>query len=121
MPVNNIFSGKDQQEATVRLEMIFTGVYEYLPTKIRQDENQMVVYSGSRVFASPYFTEEQKTTFSLASHHIEKVSEDESLVIDGNNVAFGPHKCQSLRKRQRYCWYQFFRGKSVGKRRWSSP
>ena len=47
--VNNIFSGKDQQEATVRLEMIFTGVYEYLPTKIRQDENQMVVYSGSRV------------------------------------------------------------------------
>ena len=91
VPVNNIFSGKDQQEATVRIETIFTDVYEYLPTKIRQDENQMVVYSGIRVFASPYFTEKQKTTFSLASHHIEKVSEDESLVINGNNVTFGPY------------------------------
>lgn len=75
----------------LHIEMIFTNVYEYLPKSIQQDENQLVVYTSARVFSSPYTTEKQITIISLASHHIEEVSEDNSFEINGDTVTYGPY------------------------------
>ena len=85
----NIAQAKTQLR--LHIEMIFTNVYEYLPKSIQQDENQLVVYTSARVFSSPYITEKQITTISLASHHIEEVSEDTNIEINGDTLTYGPY------------------------------
>jgi len=76
---------------TLKIHMVFADVYEYLPQSIQQDDNQLVVYSDTRIFPSPYLTEKQITIVTLSSHHIEEVSEDNNLSIDGDTVTYGPY------------------------------
>ncbi len=35
---------------TLKIHMVFADVYEYLPQSIQQDDNQLVVYSDTRIF-----------------------------------------------------------------------
>eukprot|EP01133_Synstelium_polycarpum_P001128 gene1128-1290_t len=62
------------------------------PTHIAQAEVQLVKYNDNTYFASPYDTDNQKTTIKLFSSKVESHSELAPSSLKGSTVTYGPYK-----------------------------
>jgi oligosaccharyltransferase complex subunit alpha (ribophorin I) len=76
----------------LKVEAVFTDMLEPYPAEITQSETQMVRFTDSHYFLSPYQTETQKTTVKLASSGIESFTKLMPHAAKGAAITFGPYK-----------------------------
>ena len=76
---------------TLKVEAIFTDMMEPYPAEITQGESQLVRFTDSHYFLSPYPTESQKTTVKLASSGIESFTKLAPHAAKGSTITFGPY------------------------------
>ena len=76
----------------LKVEAVFTDMLEPYPAEITQSETQMVRFTDSHYFLSPYQTETQKTTVKLASSGIESFTKLMPHAAKGSSITFGPYK-----------------------------
>ena len=77
---------------TLKVEAVFTDMLEPYPAEITQGETQLVRFTDSHYFLSPYPTESQKTTVKLASSGIESFTKLAPHAAKGSTITFGPYK-----------------------------
>ena len=75
-----------------KVEAIFTDMLEPYPREITQNDAQLVRFTDSHYFLSPYKTETQKTTINLASSGIESFTKLSPHSAMGAIITYGPYK-----------------------------
>lgn len=79
------------QTIRLTLKQHFTGRLVPLPVFISQGEPQLVVFSGSAVWVSPYDTTRQTTTVQLPSRRVEDYSVVEPTRQQRTTLVYGPY------------------------------
>jgi len=81
-----------ESNVALKVTAVFTDILVPYPAEIGQHDNQMVVFSNSHFFYSPYNTQSQKTTLKLSSSQIESYTKLEPQSVRGSTIVFGPYK-----------------------------
>ena len=92
---NNVtYYSVDIAEASTSFKIVavFTDSLIPYPAEIGQSDNQLVLYTDSHYFFSPYLTQTQKTTLKLSSSQVESITKLEPQTIRGSTATFGPYK-----------------------------
>lgn len=79
------------ESVTLTLLVIFTTTQKPFPEQIQQADNQLVLWQDSKVFFSPYATENQNTIIKLASSQVESYTKKGGKVR-GDEVAYSDVK-----------------------------
>jgi oligosaccharyltransferase complex subunit alpha (ribophorin I) len=77
---------------TLKLTAVLTSFLEPFPAEITQAESQLVRFTVSHWFLSPYSTESQKTTIKLASRAVESYTKRAPQALTGSTLTYGPYK-----------------------------
>lgn len=87
---SNLAAGKSLQ---VDVDSVYAHALSPFPTKIKQSEKQLVVFTGNIFLYSPYKITSQTTTVNLASSSIESYSKSPKPVSQSEKtVTYGPYE-----------------------------
>lgn len=81
-----------ESNVALKVVAVFTDILVPFPAEIGQHDNQMVLFSNSHFFCSPYTTQSQKTTLKLSSSQIESYTKLDPQSARGSTIVFGPYK-----------------------------
>lgn len=92
----NLATGLDAgRSIQVDVESVYAHALSPFPTKIKQTDKQLVVFTGNVFFYSPYKTSSQTTTVNLASSSIESYSKSPKPVSQSDkSVTYGPYEAR---------------------------
>jgi oligosaccharyltransferase complex subunit alpha (ribophorin I) len=82
----------NEASPSLKVEAVFTNILEPYPAEITQQEPQLVRFTDSHYFVSPYKTETQKTTVKLATSTVETYTKLTPHSARGNTITLGPYK-----------------------------
>jgi len=79
------------KDVSIKFTTVLTSFLEPYPAEITQAEAQLVRFTDSHYFLSPYSTETQKTTIKLASSSIESYTKKSPHSVRGSTITYGPY------------------------------
>jgi len=80
------------ETAAAKIYTSFVGLLAPLPASIAQNENQLVKYTDTHHFYSPYRSQEEETTVELGTTVIESRSSLPPSKVAGSSLRYGPYK-----------------------------
>jgi len=79
---------------TVSVDTTFSHALVPFPRQVAQSDKQLVVYTGSLYFFSPYKVQTQTTTVTTVSSNIETYTKVKPVSQSENTISYGPYENQ---------------------------
>lgn len=93
--INLASSLEPGKSVQVEVDSVYAHALSPFPTKIKQSEKQLVVFTGNVFFYSPYKTTTQTTNVILASSSVESYSKSPKPVTQSDKtVTYGPYEAR---------------------------